>query len=119
MEDNIIIALVSIVIALGAFLLLRSVNLWYWKINKMSSDIRDIKDMVENYMKRLPPIESAESDELFSEGTLVVNLETKKQMRVTQKTEDGKYKCYSGLVHIGDFEEDEIMAFDKWEKENL
>lgn len=54
--------------------------------------------------------------ESLVEGTLVVELKTGNQMRTGERLDNGKYKCYSGTFHSGDFMPDEIMEFDKWVK---
>lgn len=84
----------------------------FFKIWGMTNDIREIK---EKYLSSTDPKKSvspAQSSEL-NVGELVVHIETNKQMRIKEITEDGKYSCYTGggASHEGDFTASEIKRF--------
>ena len=85
----------------------------FFKIWGMTNNIRDIRD---KYMSEHP----AHADTPASDGdltnALVVELKTERQMRVMGVVE-GKYQCYSNGVYVGDFQDEEIMEFDKWVNE--
>jgi hypothetical protein len=94
----------------------------FFKLWGMTNDIRDIKD---KYMRDVVaqnpttnPVENpVEGKDQIENNMLVVELKTGKQMRVGEQLEDGKYKCYTGGVYVGDFEQSEFMEFNKWKNE--
>lgn len=85
----------------------------FFKIWGMTDDIKSIK---EKYLKEDNFTDVTEEDETgdpLRKGVLVQNINTGKQMRIKEITQDGKYSCYSnnGLTHEGDFDKIEIKPF--------
>ncbi len=52
----------------------------------------------------------------LSEGLLVVELKTEKQMRLGKRLDNGKYECSMGGNYVGTFSDYELMEFDEWVK---
>ena len=67
--------------------------------------------------RRIARIDGSELLSGFEEGTLVAHINTGQQMRIGEFLPDGKYRCYSNGMRVGDFSEEEFMEFDKWVKE--
>jgi hypothetical protein len=85
----------------------------------MTNDIRKIKNKYLNSDLQETDDDVEEDTESSLDSKIVVNTATGKQMRVNGITADGKYKCYTGQVHVGDFDRSEIMDFNLWVKKVL
>lgn len=89
----------------------------FFKIWGMTNDIRDIKEKYLFAGNESTVTTENVNYEDYSDGLLVVELKTEKQMRLGELLSNGKYKCYSNNSYIGDFAPTEFMEFDKWVKE--
>jgi len=83
----------------------------------MTNDIRKIKEKYLRENKKVINTIKYNKKNDYSDGMLVVDLKTEKQMTIGEITEDGKYKCYSNYVYVGDFDSSELMEFNQWLKE--
>lgn len=94
----------------------------FFKIWGMTNDVSKMKDMLEMKIQQ----ESFNTDIINNKskgdievGDLVVELKNERQLKVSDITADGKYKCKvsGGIVEVGIFSRDEIELFDKyWRK---
>jgi hypothetical protein len=109
MEVAIIIGAIIQVITLSVFFV-------------MAANVAKIRTLLDAISRRSVNFDenviTAEGDsDSLPEGLLVVDLKTEKQMRLGDKLDNGKYRCYSDGLLVGEFSEEEIMEFDKWVKE--
>jgi len=75
----------------------------FFKIWGMTNDIKEIKEKY-LYGDRVQPIQAiSEETNNYSNGLLVVELKTERQMRLGDKLENGKYNAYSNGALVGEF----------------
>lgn len=107
---NILLTIVGVIFAILQIIL-------FFKLWGMTNDVREMKNRYLRSSSLPEPDNNAEGDpEVSLYGKLVVDLATGKQMRAKSITTEGKYKCYAGGVHLGDFDRSEIMDFNLWVK---
>lgn len=104
--------LISIILA--AFGILQIIL--FFKLWGMTNDVKEMKNMMRSYSNKMKtPIENTErKNGILEKDALVVDLKTEKQMKISELLANGKYKCYSNSMHVGDFAPSEIMEFDEW-----
>lgn len=106
---DILLTIVGVIFAILQIIL-------FFKLWGMTNDVRDIKNKYFSYNLQETDNVIEDDSEASLDGKLVVNLATNKQMRVNGITNEGKYKCYTGGVHVGDFDRSEIIDFNLWVK---
>lgn len=90
----------------------------FFKLWGMTNDVNTIKiKYLESLSNSLvsPGVIKNNSETKFTEGALVVNIKSGKQMRRKEfNAVTGKYSCYSngGTIFEGDFDETEIKLFE-------
>lgn len=111
----------------------------FFKLWAMTNDVRELKNWLINkeitarltqnnektqvidYKEAQPKIAEKRASEIEQQDnqntqrqdkkTSATNIKTPKQIRKGEQLENGKYKCYSGTLYIGDFAPEEIEQF--------
>jgi hypothetical protein len=89
----------------------------FFKLWGMTDDIKSIKNKYlesNSFDKKETEVIIKNFESKYEVGALVVDIKSRKQMKIKEITSDGKYSCYStgGLVFEGNFDESEIQLFE-------
>ena len=106
----------------------------FFKVWGMTNDVRDMKIIMEKLIRnkgKLTNERSSKNDREhistdnierdFKIDDLVVELKNERQLKISDITSDGRYKCRNanGISSAGIFNRDEIELYDKyWHKSN-
>lgn len=89
----------------------------FFKIWGMTNDIAEIKKEFIKYLnKDEETVETSTFDmnNIISNGTLVVEIKTEKQMTFERLLPNHKYECSRNMIVIGSYEASDIMEYNKW-----